>query len=86
MKNTFKSECTFKVAFKGEEQKLSILVIFTGGTIGSTVSDGYISTDASKTYKLLELYKPRNHHHVTFDIVEPYTLLSENLTGEHLAK
>ena len=64
---------------------MSILVIFTGGTIGSTVSDGYISTDASKTYKLLELYKPRNHHHVTFDIVEPYTLLSENLTGEHLA-
>lgn len=64
---------------------MSILVIFTGGTIGSTVSDGYISTDASKTYKLLELYKPMNRHQVTFDLTEPYTLLSENLTGEHLA-
>ena len=64
---------------------MNILVIFTGGTIGSTVSGGYISTDASKIYKLLALYEPMNRHHVTFDIAEPYTLLSENLTGEQLA-
>ncbi len=63
---------------------MKILVIFTGGTIGSTVSNGYISTDDSKTYKLIEMYKSSCKRHVDFEFAEPYTLLSENLTGEHL--
>mgnify|MGYP003196176702 CR=1 FL=1 len=32
-------------------------VIFTGGTIGSSISDGYISTDPEMRYMLLKMYK-----------------------------
>ena len=32
-------------------------VIFTGGTIGSSISDGYISTDSEMRYMLLKMYK-----------------------------
>lgn len=63
---------------------MKILVVFTGGTIGSTAHDGYISTDPAKPYKLLELYKNQYTRDVEFDTAEPYTLLSENLTGEYL--
>ena len=37
-----------------------ILVVFTGGTIGSTEKDGIINVDEKKNYKLLSLYK--NHY------------------------
>ena len=61
---------------------MKILVLFTGGTIGSTVSGGYISTDCKKSYKLLEMYKASSNKDIDFEQAEPYTLLSENLTGE----
>lgn len=32
-------------------------VIFTGGTIGSSISDGYISTDPEMRYMLLKCIK-----------------------------
>ena len=35
---------------------MKILVIFTGGTIGSTVSGEYISTDGKKPYIILDKY------------------------------
>lgn len=63
---------------------MNILVIFTGGTIGSTVSDGYIATDKNKAYKLLSLYENSNDKTVNFSTYEPYTILSENLTGATL--
>lgn len=72
---------------------MKLLVIFTGGTIGSTVSTGYISTDKEKKYKLIDGYLQSQKNHpteddtdISFDISEPYTLLSENLTGEYLNK
>ncbi len=65
---------------------MKILVIFTGGTIGSTVDNGYISTDDQKTYRLIEQYNEQNFLDVEFTFAEPYSLLSENLTGEHLRK
>lgn len=64
---------------------MKLLVIFTGGTIGSTVNEGYISTDRSKTYKLIEMYKALGKRQADFSVREPYTLLSEDLTGEHIA-
>jgi len=64
---------------------LNILVIFTGGTIGCTVNDGYLSTDTAKTYSLIELYNGLGLTPVNFTYDEPYTLLSENVTGEHLS-
>lgn len=66
---------------------MKILVIFTGGTIGCTVKNGYISTDNTTTYQLLDLYRKRTtRQNVTIDSAEPYTLLSENLTGEYIRK
>lgn len=42
-----------------------ILVIFTGGTIGSAVKDGYISPDSERRYHLIEEYRK----------ISPYTLI-----------
>ena len=53
-------------------------LIFTGGTIGSTVkSDGYISPDFRGKRELL-----KDYNEADFDIFEPYTILSENLDFE----
>lgn len=64
---------------------MKLLVIFTGGTIGCTVKNGYISTDNTTTYQLLDLYRKKtSRQDVCIDSVEPYTLLSENLTGDYI--
>jgi len=67
---------------------LKILVIFTGGTIGSHISDGYISTDQKAPYKLLSMYKSISKNDcedIEFIEFEPYCILSENLNTEHLS-
>ncbi|MCM1568456.1 MAG: asparaginase [Roseburia sp.] len=61
---------------------MKLLVIFTGGTIGSTLNDGYISTDCGKAYQLIERYRNLNRRSADFDLLEPFSLLSENMTGE----
>ena len=73
---------------------MKILVVFTGGTIGSAVQAEYISPEEERPYKLLELYKKsitckeqiKKQEMVEFVTSRPYTLLSENLTGEYLGK
>lgn len=65
---------------------MKLLVIFTGGTIGSTVNEGYISTDQGKAYQLIEMYKALEKRQADFTLNEPYTLLSENLTGTYIAR
>ncbi len=66
---------------------MKILFVFTGGTIGSTLnSDNIIATDAQKSYKIIEAYSKRYAVDFDYDIVEPYTELSENNTGEHIRK
>ena len=68
---------------------MKIKVIFTGGTIGSSVgSDGYISPNGNQPYKLLEMYKEKymkidTQSDVVFDTEEPYRILSENLDAKH---
>lgn len=57
---------------------MKILVIFTGGTIGSTLSGEFISPDADKPYRLIELYKKKTDSRILMDTIEPYTILSEN--------
>lgn len=61
---------------------MKILVIFTGGTIGSCYNDGIISTDSSTRYRLIEMYKKYGGND-EFETISPYTVLSENLDGEH---
>ena len=65
---------------------MKILVVFTGGTIGSAVKDGYISTDRNKTHRLIQTYYDMGGRQVDFTLSEPYFMLSENMTGSHLAQ
>lgn len=68
-----------------------IKIIFTGGTIGSTLieyGDGVIGTDKEKPRLLLAAYKQKFGADLTemADISEPYTILSEHLDGQWLAR
>jgi len=63
---------------------MKILVIFTGGTIGSTESGGIISPNAAGKRALLNDYD--NKYNITFEQAEPYYALSENNTGVQLTQ
>lgn len=63
---------------------MKILVIFTGGTIGSTVGENYISLDGSKRYALIENFNKNCSLKVDFDVETPYSIFSENLSGKEL--
>lgn len=68
---------------------MKITVIFTGGTIGSTVGqDGYIATSREQPYKLLNMYRgtlsASEGEPVEFEIKEPYRILSENMNAHYL--
>lgn len=62
---------------------MKILVIFTGGTIGSTVKKGWMVTDDSTKYMLLDNYK-YDGNDLEFVTASPYTALSENLSANEL--
>ncbi len=62
---------------------MKILVIFTGGTIGSCEKNGSISTDESTKYVLINQYKA-SHSGVDFHISAPLNVLSENLSASEL--
>lgn len=63
---------------------MKILFIFTGGTIGSTKFGDVIQADTKKTKTLIDEYDCKYGIGFEYDVVEPYTELSENCTGEHL--
>ena len=63
---------------------MNVLVIFTGGTIGSTAVNGYVTTDGNKPYKLIELYGQKTDSDVIFDTICPYETLSEDMTCKNL--
>lgn len=63
---------------------MRLLFVFTGGTIGSTLSGDVISTDVDKSYKIIEAYRERYGIDFEYDMLEPYTALSENNTGDTL--
>lgn len=63
---------------------MKILVIFTGGTIGSRVHDKHISPDSKAKYFLIEEYRQYHGDDIDFDFLEPYTILSENLTADNI--
>lgn len=62
---------------------MKILVLSTGGTIGSEAHDGIISPDSKTTVKLLSLYRSQNIHDDTEFICEKAAdTLSENITDD----
>ncbi len=60
---------------------MKILLVFTGGTIGSTVSEGAIDTSGKAPFKLLHLFKQHTpaQQQPHFDTLQPLQILSENL-------
>ena len=62
---------------------MRILIIFTGGTIGSVIRSDCISADESTKYALVEKYESV-HGKIDFDFAAPYCVLSENLTATEL--
>ena len=63
---------------------MKLLFIFTGGTIGSTLSGDVMYADREKSYKLLHAYDARHPIDFAYDTVSPYLALSENNTGNEL--
>lgn len=63
---------------------MKILVIFTGGTIGSTLKNGWISPSSGTKSVLMDYYMKKTNSSVQFETVAPYTVLSENLSADHL--
>lgn len=67
--------------FNANKTMKNILVIFTGGTIGSSVHNGAIDTDEKTAFLLLEQFKQRySKTAVNFITQQPYQILSENLS------
>ena len=58
-----------------------ILVVFTGGTIGSAAVDGTIGPSSQASFKLLQLFGQQydGANKIYFDSVQPIQILSENL-------
>jgi len=63
---------------------MKILVIFTGGTIGSCVGTEYIGLDTKTRRALIENYISKHRNDVEFETAAPYNILSENLSASEL--
>ena len=59
----------------------NILVVFTGGTIGSIASEGTIKTSSAAPFKLIQQFQQhyKNHQQIHFSTIQPVQILSENL-------
>lgn len=60
-----------------------ILLIFTGGTIGSKTSGGITNIDDTAKYRLIEKYYEQFGQKAEFDSIAPLNILSENLALSH---
>jgi L-asparaginase len=65
--------------------KTSILLVFTGGTIGSQAENGNIDLNPNAGFKLLQLFNQRfaAAEHISFKTLQPIQILSENLHPQH---
>lgn len=62
---------------------MKILVIMTGGTIGSRLEAGAVRTDTAASDYLLKLYGRQNKNTVVFEVIRPYYILSENCSEKN---
>ena len=65
------------------EKTPKILLLLTGGTIGSAVNDGSINVDSRRGDDLLTIYHEQNNCEVEFEIIRPFNILSENAEPQH---
>lgn len=64
---------------------MNILVIFTGGTISSSESDGYFSPDEANNFRLIKMFTDKCPElEISFETAMPYYILSENINGHHI--
>lgn len=61
-----------------------ILVVLTGGTIGSMVEGKKIDINHTAPYRLLELYEEKYGRDHTFEVLRPFSVLSENMNLKFL--
>jgi glutamyl-tRNA(Gln) amidotransferase subunit D len=66
---------------------MHILLVLTGGTIGSAKSDNTIATnDKAPLFLLEEFYKNHSQNDYKFTTISPFNILSENLKPHHWTK
>lgn len=74
-------------------KETKVLVVFTGGTIGSAPDAGYLAPGGEMTRRLLveqfveqyqNSYEKQFDTKICFETICPYEILSENLSGMHL--
>lgn len=69
---------------------MNIAVLFTGGTIGSTLAGDVIGTKTGAADGLLDtlpcVERDGRVEEITYQVYHPYTLLSENSTGLTIAQ
>ena len=63
---------------------MKVLVIFTGGTIGSQLSNGWISPDGHTKRELIRHYEEKYGNSVQLVTKAPYSILSENLSSKKI--
>lgn len=63
---------------------MKILIVFTGGTIGSAVTNGIADTDLTTTNIIKNILN--NSLDIQFEYISPFTLLSENATCQTLSQ
>ncbi len=63
-----------------------ILVVSTGGTIGSKVQNSTIDVHGTTNYFLIQLYSEQYKAEVEFQTVQPIHILSENFTPQYWHK
>ena len=63
-----------------------ILVILTGGTIGSKISLKDINVDSNAAYSLISRYQECYEKETEFEVLSPYKVLSENMDLEYWMK
>ncbi len=57
-----------------------ILVVLTGGTIGSKVESKLIDVNPAAAYRLISLYNETYPCDMEFEVIQPLNILSENIT------
>jgi len=65
------------------EKTPKILLLLTGGTIGSSVNDHCIDVDSSRGDDLLSIYKKQSNREIEFEVIRPFNILSENAEPNH---
>ena len=61
-----------------------ILVVLTGGTIGSRVEGNIIDVTSRSPYRLISMYEEQYGKENVFEVISPLNILSENMTPDSL--